>query len=555
MIEFVGTAGNFPPFQMMGGGLREGARGPAGRDRPTPEPAVDTSADAQGHFSLALPHGGAWRLEGRARGVRTQTFNEHDGFYSKVVLTDASPNYALTLRMTADSAITGVVFDEAGEPVRQARLSAELMPPQVPGQLRMRPRTVGSGTTDDRGHFEITGLAPGAYRVRLQAQPWYASGLRGSFGGGTTAVSKVPAGQPPNDFGASLDPSLDVVYATTWYPGADSEEGAELIKLAGGEERQADFHLNAVAAVHLRISRPEQAPAEAPAGRPRPMPMAIITKLSGEGGFNSVASVSGIGTGDWDFGGLTPGVYEVRLPGPDGQQGGAEVRQIEILPGSRGVVTLEGAKELTKVSVQVEGVSAGAFPQVEFTDLETGRRIVASESRDRRGRRGEEAGDNEGDGTLIATLPPHRYAVSITRNDGIFITGMSATDARVVGHTVEIGSGSPHLILSVASGRAELKGEVLAGTKPVEGAMVLLVPVGLGQPGDVSTVVRAQSNTDGSFAYGGLIPGQYIAVAIADGWAVRWTSPEALAKYLPHGVPIELHADAKATETLEAVLP
>ena len=52
---------------------------------------------------------------------------------------------------------------------------------------------------------------------------------------------------------ASLDPSLDMVYASTWYPGVDREESAETLTLTGGEDREADFRLNAIAAVHLQV--------------------------------------------------------------------------------------------------------------------------------------------------------------------------------------------------------------------------------------------------------------------------------------------------------------
>ena len=237
---------------------------------------------------------------------------------------------------------------------------------------------------------------------------------------------------------------------------------------------------------------------------------------------NAVSSVTLNGTGEWDFGGLTPGLYEIRVPGPNGQQN-AEVRQIQILPGSRGVVTLEGATPLTRVSVKVDGVEEGAFPTVEFVDMETGRRITASSGRGRGGGRGgRRAGDSEPEVTpnpapdllkdqdspvLTAMLPPHRYAVSVRGDGSAYITGMKATDARVTGLTVEIGAGTPTLTLQVASGRAELLGFVRADAKPLAGTMVLLVPAMLGQPGSVTLVARTESNTDGSFAFHAVVPG------------------------------------------------
>jgi Carboxypeptidase regulatory-like domain len=547
-------------------GLIDEARGGDQRRGGPTEPENSTVADAQGHFSLSVPHAGGWRLVGTARGFRSQSYDEHGGFYSQIVLTDAVPVYSLTFRMARDSVISGVVYDEAGEPVRQARVSAELVPVRVEGQPPVAARQVGGATTDDRGHYEMSGLAPGSYRVRVQAQPWYTAGNRGVVprvgvaSNGATATNQ-------NDLGASLDPSLDVVYATTWFPGADSEDAAERIELTGGDERQADFHLNAVSAIHLRVPRPEIAAVTAPDGRPRPQGVsATLTKISSDGAIGQVMSIGGNGTGDMDFGGLTPGIYEVRMPGPDGQPGGGEVKQIEVLGGSR-VVTLDGARPLTKVTIKVNGLTNDSFPFVEFVDVETGRRITAQENRGGRGggrgRRGDDdnaAADTLQDRTLTAMLPPHRYAVSVGGNGGVYLTGMSATDAQVVGHTVEIAGGAPALTLQVGSGHADLAGFVRQdvakpGGAPTAGAMVLLVPITLGQPGDNSVVERAQSNTDGSFAFRAVEPGRYILVAIDHGWGVQWTNPLTLANYLAHGTPIELKAGGKVSEEVAAVLP
>ena len=551
VVGFVG--GDFGQFGGFPGGGR--GRGPA-----SSEAENATTADAQGRFTLNLPHGGPWRLTGVARGYRSQSYDEHDGFYAEIVLSDTAPSDSITFQMERESVLTGLVLDEAGEPVRQARVTAGLVSTLLPGQFPVPSRAAGNATTDDRGRYELSGLAPGSYRVRVQAQPWYAVGNRGTILGNQTA--------PQNDLGAALDPSLDLVYATTWYPGADNEDAAVTIALSGGEERQADFQLNAVSAIHLRVPRPDAiAPAAGPTnGRQgQPNRIATITKISADGSPSQVTSVGGSGNGDWDFGGLTPGIYEVRMPGPDGQPGGGEVRQVEVQAGSR-IVVMDSAKPLTKVTINVEGLPAESFPLVQFTDVETGRRIVAQENRGRggRGRRGDD--DNPHDDQqddqpsgLTVMLPLRRYAVTVAGNSGIYLSSITATDAQVVGHTVSIAGGNPILNLQVGVGRAELSGFVRQGAMPanaaVEGAMVLLVPISLGQPGDVSAVTRSESNSDGSFAFRNVEPGRYIAVAIERGWQVQIGNPQTLANYLAKGVPVELKSGGKVSKELAAVLP
>ncbi len=545
------------PPGFPGEGGRQGAMSSRARQGAVAEGQESATADSQGHFTLTLPHAGAWRVSGEARGFRAQNYEAHESFYAQVVLSDAAPAYALSFRMVPDSLLSGIVFDEAGEPLQQARVTAERITAVAPGQVPGRARASGNAVTDDRGRYEISGLAPGVYRVRLQAQPWYTVGARGGLLQGRDAATQ-------GDQGASLDPSLDLVYATTWFPGVDREESAETFSLLGGEAREADFHLNAIAAIHLQIPHIESPPTTQGSGRLGPQRFATITRVSGDGSVGSVSPVAMGRVDAWDFGGLTPGIYEIRVPGTEGQQN-ADVRQIEVLPGSRGVLTLDNARPLTRVSIRVEGADDGSFPRIEFLDLETGRRITASEGRGR-GRGGQRGGDpapdsiqsltlDQGPPVLTAMLPPHRYAVSVLGNGPGYLTGMEATDAHVNGLTIEIASGTPTLTLRMASGRAELAGFVREDAKPVTGTMVLLVPAMLGQPGDVSVVLRAESNTDGSFTFRAVVPGRYIAVAIDHGWEAGWSTPEMLTKYLVHGVPIELKAGARLTQTLDAVLP
>jgi hypothetical protein len=94
-----------------------------------------------------------------------------------------------------------------------------------------------------------------------------------------------------------------------------------------------------------------------------------------------------------------------------------------------------------------------------------------------------------------------------------------------------------------------------AAGKSVEGAMVLLVPAGLGDPDSFASVVRDQTNTDGSFDLGNVVPGQYILVAIANGEQIHWNDAETLQRYLTQGTPLELKPDARVSEDVAVQQP
>ncbi len=538
------------PGGRFGGPARPGQRsGPPGIRSNSPQNGkIEVVADEAGRFTLDLPQAGNWRLLGVARGFHSQIFEEHQGFYTAIVLTPDAPIFHTTFRMLPDAMITGVILDEAGEGVRTAQVTAERVAPELPGESSAATggpmRQVEAGTTDDRGRYELAGLAPGNYLLRVQAQPWYAS-APGIQRGGAVA----PAAGP------SADASLDVAYPITWFPAAVSEAQAQPLVLAGGEEREADFHLSPIAAVHLQLPRQDTSPPEP--GRTRQPRPATINRISsdGSGMFNTVTFSSGNGT-DLDFGGLTPGIYEVHLPGPDGQPNG-ETRQIEVRPGTSGLITLEGSTPLTRVAVQIDGVPDGDISAVDFVDIDTGRRIASMPPR--RGRRRADDEDNDGDeepgAGRNALLPPHTYDVVVTPRTDAYLSALDATGAKVTGTRVTIAGGSPVLRLHMARGRGSLSGFALLPDRPAEGALVLLVPITLGAPGNTLPVLRDQANSDGSFLLTAVTPGKYILLAIDHGWDIHWTDPQSLERYLLKGTAIDVHPSGKLTETIPAQAP
>jgi hypothetical protein len=78
--------------------------------------------------------------------------------------------------------------------------------------------------------------------------------------------------------------------------------------------------------------------------------------------------------------------------------------------------------------------------------------------------------------------------------------------------------------------------------KPAAGVMILLVP---NPAAEREMFRRDQSDSDGSFQMSRVVPGQYTAVAIEDGWTLDWARPEVIARYLAGGQKVTVPAHTK----------
>lgn len=507
-----------------------------------------TLADARGNFSLTVPSAGRWQLSASARGFVTQVFDEHDGFSSSVVLRASHPTETLTFRLPPEGRITGIVLDEAGDPVRSAQIALYRVQAPVPGTVRAAPTPRGFATTDDRGRYKLAGLAPGQYRLSAQARPWYAT-----------------AGQPMN--GSATDSTLDVIYPPTWFPGVTEPEVADTLVVKGGDNLNAEFHLLPTPAVHLRLQLPVPAAQENGAG-PRPRIFPQVQRVgSFEAGMSgmSVSMTSGGPRSEVDVGGLGPGLYQVNYQG--GNQPPALIR---VTADSQRTLEVLGASDFATVSVHLDGLPDPGRLQIVFTNPDTGE-IFQTSGPGNTGlrRRGpaaprtvaqEDPPQNRVPQDTTVALPPGTYQVTLAGDSQIFLTGITGEHAETSGRLVKVAAGDAKLTLHVASGRATLSGTVMTMTAagdlgPDQGAQVLVIPATMGDPGSITVLRRDQSNTDGSFDIPDLIPGEYILVAIDHGWNVNWSDPATLERYLTRGIPIAIKAGTRLTQTVEAQKP
>ncbi len=562
-----------------GNGRSTGRAGGQGSVARFGDQAASETTGAKGEFSIRVPSAGGWRVIVSAHGYHTQAFEEHDGFSTAIVLTDAEPVYQMTFPLPPGAAIEGYVLDEAGEAVRNGQLALSLLRPPTPDDRAPRPQQRGSQQTDDRGYFKFSGLSPGAYQLRLQAQPWYATSA-GPFGGigGFNGIGVVAGGISSGGFtnqgasqGAPTPDPLDVAYPVLWYPGTADYSAAAPITLSAGETREADFRLSPIPAYHLRLANPAPLGTDARGRALQGIQAGVYLNQVFLDGTESVvpASTRVDAEGNQELSGLAPGTYVVHRQGERGPAGASETT-LQISFNSPRTVDLSQATATTRVTVRIDPADDSRQMQVVFRDVATGRVVYAQRPREvhRDSRRGSaslpDAGATEKeDGTdgedRIISLDAGRYEVSLTDGSDLHLTGIDATGAEATGRTVTIAGGTPELVLHVAHGRANVTGFVRFQGRADAGAMVLLVPVTLGDPAGLNIIRRDQSNSDGSFDLNGVLPGAYILVAIDHGWDVKWSDPATLRHYLMQGLPLDLTLGPgkprDVRETVEAQAP
>ena len=484
--------------------------------------AASSFTDDQGHFAFPNMPSGKFELHVGHRGYIGADYDQHDSG-STAVVTGESPETAtldiahLQFLLAPQGVLYGTVTEDSGDPVPGAQISLYRQDPSrgTGGIVR-----ASMANADEQGNYEIANLAPGSYFLSVSGSPWYLTQPQ-------PAPSKS-AGQPRSP--------LDVAYAVTFYPDATDAAFAAPIAVAAGDRIPVNLSLHPVPSLHITMQIPSAGPNR---GFSAPQ---LLQQVFGTTNyiqprmmFNGPNERDGSTT--VELTGIAPGQYEMALIGPNNDSN----RETAVNLTFDENLDISAATPLASVSGKLAAAGGGKLPQSLFLVLSP----QEGETRD--------TSRVEADGSFhFRSVRPGTYElIASTGEYPMTVTQLAASGASVAGRLIKIGSDPVTLTANVAETTAIIHGFARSNGKSAPGVFLLLVPT---NPNAGREAWRTnQSDSDGSFDFPQVMPGQYTLLAIQEGWTLDWSSPESIAKYMPGGLKVVVPAHAGDIPLKEAV--
>lgn len=457
-------------------------------------------SDAEGHFAFERLPAAKYPLTASKRGYRTASYDDHDGYNTAIVTGPDQDTTHLIFFLVPGAVLHGVVSGDGGDPVEGARV----MLFEKPRHNAQDERIVqsDSAVTDDTGAYEFGNLADGDYLVAVSAQPWYA--MRRANGDSDKGGSEANA-------------RLDAAYPITYFDSTTDEASATPISLAKGSRVEADIALHAVPALRIVVDTTRRA--DGRLARPELQQLVFGTQIAAE----SVGFIDALKRGSAEFNGVAPGHYELTAGDP------SHIMELDATQSAH--VDPDSGSATTAVTGVMHMPGDGVPPDEAHLVLQPQEGAQSHASLATVARNGRFHFDSVAPGIWTVTLVGDGKIMSV------LAVGMGG--AAHAGNALTVRDRPMNVVVMLGQGIARIDGIAQKDGKGFGGAMIVLVPK---QAGNLETLVRRdQSDSDGSFSLRDVVPGQYTVVAIEDGWALDWTQPEVLARYLPSGTAVTVN--------------
>jgi len=486
-------------------------------------------AGDDGRFVFEGLAAGKYSLSATRTGYLHEAYNQHGGFSVAIVTGKGQDTEHLAFRLHPQAVICGRVTDEHGEVVRSAQVvlfASDLMRGSHAKFMQAETQT------NDLGEYRFAHLAPDKYYLAVQARPWYAQPQVSAQMGHHRSVGNGGPAFFASGPGVASDPILDVVYPITFYPGVTDEGSSAGLVLSAGEKQEANITLRAVPATRLRLTAVNNE-----AGTSFGVDAGQRVFGTFTFGLNNVFGQ--VAPGEFEVAGLPPGELTLVLVASkasewtsrsievDSRVGTIDAAELPATTKVSGRIFLPGASAARGGSVSLKSTSAATLPGA-TTPLQA-------------------------DGTFnFSGIQPGTYRIQVSvPPEGYYVQKLIAKEAKTSGREITITGGNDvDLTVTLGQGQGQLSGVVQLDGKPAPGVMVLLVPKS-GQEMEEDSRMD-ESDSDGTFSLGGILPGDYVLLALKDGWDLEWSNSEVLRPYLSAGQKMSIAANQSVKVTVSA---
>jgi len=388
---------------------------------------------------------------------------------------------SILLRLPPPAIISGKVVDDSGEPVAQALV--ELLGSRIIDGRRQLVKD-SFKRTDDIGEYRFAPLPAGNYYLVVSGLPWY------------TKFNETLAESAPRSM-------THAGYGVRYHPNVGDPAAAEPLVLQAGQEATSNFTLLPVPAspVYVHCEQEESLTKQYTLTTAGLMGNAVSVRQGGE-------------TGDlYNLWGILPGHYTLRAEAADGSRTWYGATEFDVAATDTDVdVTLQQAPSLSGMVVVDGGGSLPAQLTVLLRD-ETGRGVALAMGADGR--------------FSTPVIAPGRYRVTIAGADECYLRNREA-------EILDVPAGAAvRLNLSMAKGGGRIAGTVDRDGHLLAGALVVLSPANR----------AVESNSDGSYEFRGLPPGEYALFAVEDGSDLEYANPAVIRPYLPGAKKVQVPPD------------
>lgn len=455
------------------------------------------SSDGDGRFSLDHLPAAKYQLTASKRGFRTAFYDEHDEFSTAIVTGPDQETSHLVFRLTPGAILRGVISGDGGDVVEGARVML-FKRPLHPLQGE-RTTQADAANTDDSGAYEFSNLSAGEYLLAVVAEPWYA--LHGTQGPPRPRLAASPA-----------NTELDVVYPVSYFDSTTEESGATPIVLAPGAHDEANMTLHAVPALHFSIAVPHRPDGSVSHAELRQTVFGVDVADRGSD-FSSIRQDETM-----EFSGVAPGHYELVQ--------GEPARVVDLELNSSQQVEVNGGTPSHAINGLLQNASGKPFTAdlsltLNRIDQGRGQNLYAT------------IAHRDGRFVFEAVTPGSFTLTAILGNRILPIVSSGSSAAQHAGNILTLRDRPLNLVVNVSEIATRVDGVARRDGKGIAGVMVVLLPK---DPQAWPALTRRdQSDSDGTFTLRDVAPGQYTLVAIADGWALDWSRPAQMARYLPQG--------------------